>query len=541
MALSLGTSAQQFLSLQHSHRSGGACFKCGELLGIGRVSVVQVHLKKKSFMVLTIADVSSERVLLPATGAGKLALKPIPGDYGPPLAGLLVDRLKYFWLQGRDNFFSSAMERYGSTVIRVNMPPGPPFFPDSRTIMLLDQKSYRVLFDMSKVEKKDVFVGTYMPSTEFTGGFRVLPYLDPSEKNHAPLKSFCSEILRYKAMRWIPEFHKAFVEAARRWEGQLAKNGKADFSGICGHFTQNFLFRSVLNRDPATPGEFSLGNEGPSCIQAWVFLQLHPQTSLGLPLPFEEFFFHSFPLPYALIASQHEKLYKFFWTYGKEVLDLAVDKFDLDREEACHNLLFFICFNTWGGIQLLFPSIIIRIAAAGPTLQQELAREVREAVEAHGGLNMKAISNMELLHSTVYEVLRIDPPVPFQYARAKKDFIVESHDAAFKVQRGELLGGYLGMAMKDPKVFQEPKSFNPKRFMGEEGRMLLHNLIWSNGPETHEPTTNDKQCAGKDFVNFVARLLVAEFFLRYDSFEIGPVVKRPRAFVEFTSLRKRGN
>eukprot|EP00249_Psilotum_nudum_P001313 c13744_g1_i1 orf=1-150(+) len=49
---------------------------------------------------------------------------------------------------------------------------------------------------MSKVEKKDFFIVTYMLSTEFTEGFRVLPYLDPSEKNRAPLKSFYSEILR---------------------------------------------------------------------------------------------------------------------------------------------------------------------------------------------------------------------------------------------------------------------------------------------------------------------------------------------------------
>jgi hydroperoxide dehydratase len=30
----------------------------------------------------------------------------------------------------------------------------------------------------------------------------------------------------------------------------------------------------------------------------------------------------------------------------------------------------------------------------------------------------------------------------------------------------------------------------------------------------------NKQCAGKDFVVLVARLLVVELFLRYDSFEI---------------------
>ncbi|CAL1359478.1 unnamed protein product [Linum trigynum] len=38
-------------------------------------------------------------------------------------------------------------------------------------------KSFPVLFDLSKVEKKDLFTGTYMPSTDLTGGYRILSYL----------------------------------------------------------------------------------------------------------------------------------------------------------------------------------------------------------------------------------------------------------------------------------------------------------------------------------------------------------------------------
>ena len=49
-----------------------------------------------------------------------------------------------------------------------------------RLIVFFDGKSFYVLFDVTKVEKKDLFTGTYMPSTDLTGGYRILFYLDPS-------------------------------------------------------------------------------------------------------------------------------------------------------------------------------------------------------------------------------------------------------------------------------------------------------------------------------------------------------------------------
>jgi hydroperoxide dehydratase len=136
----------------------------------------------------------------------RLPLKKIPGTYGTPFFGAIKDRLDYFWFQGIDTFFKSRMDEYKSTVYRVNMPPGPPGFPDPRVIALLDQKSFPVLFDTSLVEKKDVFTGTYRPSLSFTGGYRVLPYLDPSEERHTKLKTFCFNILKDNGPRLFSEF-----------------------------------------------------------------------------------------------------------------------------------------------------------------------------------------------------------------------------------------------------------------------------------------------------------------------------------------------
>jgi hydroperoxide lyase len=117
----------------------------------------------------------------------------------------------------------------------------------------------------------------------------------------------------------------------------------------------------------------------------------------------------------------------------------------------------------------------------------------------------------------VYETLRLNPPVPLQYGRARKDFQLSSHDSVFDIKKGELLCGYQALAMRDPKVFDEPESFKPDRFVGEKGSELLSYLYWSNGPQTGSPSESNKQCAAKDYVVLTAALIVAYLFSRYDS------------------------
>eukprot|EP01018_Ginkgo_biloba_P021177 Gb_08355 [translate_table: standard] len=463
-------------------------------------------------------------------------LQEIPGGYGLPIAGATFDRIDYFVVEGRENFFRNRMEKYKSTVFRVNMPPGPPLFPDPRVIVLLDAKSFPVLFDMNKVEKKNVFTGAYMPSTDFTGGYRVLSYLDPSEEKHTSLKNFCFNVLRMNGPKWLPEFDKASGELWAELDKQMATTHKAAFDDAIEHMAFNFLFRTVTDRDPAAPGEASLGNEGPSHIKKWLGLQLAPIKSTGvLPKVLEEFTIHAAPLPFWLVHKSYDKLYDFFWKYATRALDSAEGQFGLDRVEACHNLLFIICFNAYAGLPVFYADLLRYIAVAGGQLQRDLAEEVRAAVKTHGGLNMKALESMELVRSTVYETLRINPTVPFQYGRAKEDLVVESHDARYAVKKGELLFGYQPFATRDAKVWENPEEFMPRRFMGEEGQKLLQNVFWSNGRETENSSTANKQCAGKDFMLIVSPLLVAHLFLRYDSFDID---RTSTTKLNFTSLVK---
>ncbi|MCO5606102.1 hypothetical protein L7F22_060289 [Adiantum nelumboides] len=115
------------------------------------------------------------------------------------------------------------------------------------------------------------------------------------------------------------------------------------------------------------------------------------------------------------------------------------------------------------------------VGGAGQKLHDALAKEVRNAVQEEGGgaVTVAALRKMELARSIVYKSLRMSPPVSYQYARAKEDITVESHDARYEIKKGELIGECQPVATRDPRVFKDAENFVAERFMGEEGKKLL--------------------------------------------------------------------
>ncbi|KAK9053875.1 hypothetical protein SSX86_024950 [Deinandra increscens subsp. villosa] len=473
-----------------------------------------------------------------ATGnaSTNLPLRPIPGSYGIPFVQPLKDRFEYFYgAGGRDEFFKSRVQKHKSTVFRTNMPPGPFISNNPNVVVLLDAKTFPTLFDVTKVEKKDLFTGTYMPSTELTGGHRVLSYLDPSEPKHAPLKKMVFFMLKSSIKRIFPEFESTYNELFETLESELAQKGKASFNDAGEQAAFRFLGRTYFETNPE---ETHIGKDGPKLISTWVLFNLGPLLRLGLPWFVEEPLLHTFRLPPALIKKNYKKLYDFFETSSSEIIEHA-ESLGISKEEAIHNILFTICFNTFGGIKILFPNTLKWIGRAGTNLHTQLAAEIRGAIKTHGGgkVTMAAMEQMPLMKSVVYESLRIEPPVALQYGKAKRDFTVESHDAVFEVKEGEMLFGYQPFATKDPKVFDRPEEFVADRFVGD-GEELLKYVTWSNGPETEGPTVGNKQCAGKDFVVLITRLFVVEIFRRYDSFDIEVAASPLGAKVTLTSLKR---
>ncbi|KAI9123320.1 hypothetical protein K1719_006209 [Acacia pycnantha] len=112
---------------------------------------------------------------------------------------------------------------------------------------------------------------------------------------------------------------------------------------------------------------------------------------------------------------------------------------------------------------------------------------------------MRAMEQMPLMESIVYKVFRIEPLVPSQYGKAKRDLVIESHEKRFKVKEGQRC---LGTSHSQQRI----------RRYSESGRVFQRSIC------------------GRGF-------LVVELFLRYDSFEIQVGASPLGSSVTLTSLK----
>lgn len=444
----------------------------------------------------------------------------IPGGYGWPVIGPLSDRLKYYWFEGPNKFFESRVKKYESTVYRVNVPPSFPFFigVNPRVVAVLDVAAFAHLFDMDLVEKRNVLVGEFMPSTSFTGGMRVCAYLDTSNSNHAQVKGFIMEILKQSSSIWTPSIITSLNAMWESIDASFSDNSLVSAIEPIQKFLFSFLCRSLLGADPTTVKE--INDRGHAMIDTWLALQLAPTVVLNRFQPLEEIFLHSFAYPFWLVKSNYEKLANFIESQAEPALQQGQSEFRLTKEEAIHNLLFMLGFNAFGGFSLFFISLLNNLGEH-KNVHPQLRQEVREKLSGND-INIEAVMQMDLVLSFVYETLRLSPPVPLQYGRARKDFDLKSHDNIYEIKKGELLCGYQPLVMKDPKIFDQPEEFVFDRFSKANGGYdLLKYLYWSNGPQIglDGPLISNKQCPGRDFVPLAAAMFLAYMFKRYD--EIG--------------------
>ena len=315
------------------------------------------------------------------------------------------------------------------------------------------------------------------------------------------------------------------------------RSGPVQFNKLNDHHMLDFTCSSLFG---GTPPSKAMGDGAVK----WLAVQLHPLASkVFKPWPLEDLLLHTFRLPPFLVRRDYAALTAYFRDAAAGVLDDAeTAQSGIPREELLHNLVFLAIFNAYGGFKIFLPHLVKWLARGGPALHARLADEVRAAVPADGGreITVSAVDRMPLVKSVVWEALRMNPPVEFQYGRARRDLVVESHDAAYRVSKGELLFGYQPLATRDERVFKDAGEFVPERFVvdgGEQGR-LLGSVVWSNGAEDGEAAEGNKQCPGKDMVVAVGRLMVAQLFRRYDTFAADVEEMPLEPVVTFTSLTR---
>ncbi|KAG8387043.1 hypothetical protein BUALT_Bualt03G0212000 [Buddleja alternifolia] len=463
----------------------------------------------------------------------------VPGSYGWPVIGPLSDRLQYFWFKGPKNFFKGKIEKYESTVFRTNVPPTFPFFVgvNPKVIAVLDVKSFSHLFDMEVVEKANVLVGDFMPSVNFTGGLRVCAYLDTSEPKHAQVKDFALDILKRSSSTWVSSMVTSLDTMWDSMDSQLSGGSSASYFLPLQKFLFTFLSRAILNADPSSTPDIE--KSGHIMFDKWLALQLIPITSINILQPLEEIFLHSFSYPFWLVKSDYKKLANFVKTEAKDTLLRAQTEFKLTEEEAIHNLLFILGFNAFGGFTVFLPTLITNLGEQ-KSIHEKLRKEVREILSQNSkGLTFETVKQMELINSFVYETLRLNPPVPTQYGRARKDFELNSHDAIFEIKKGELLCGYQALVMRDSKIFENPEDFVYDRFTKE--KVSYKPLYISYKPLYSIFNSSDKSSANLRIVPLAGSVLRMELDRKINKIQFAALncrlcIKRPPKYVSFVPL-----
>uniref|UniRef100_A0A0E0JXD2 hydroperoxide dehydratase n=1 Tax=Oryza punctata TaxID=4537 RepID=A0A0E0JXD2_ORYPU len=486
-----------------------------------------------------VAAATGEKSKLSPSG---LPIREIPGGYGVPFFSPLRDRLDYFYFQGADEFFRSRIARHGgATVLRVNMPPGPFISGDSRVVALLDARSFRVLLDDSRVDKADTLDGTYMPSLALFGGHRPLAFLDATDPRHARIKRVVIGLAAARMHHVVPAFRAAFAALFDGVEASLdgGSGGRVEFNKLNKRHMFDFTCTALFGGEPPSK---VIGEGAVTKAMAWLAFQLHPIASKVVkPWPLEELLLHTFSLPPFLVRRGYATLKAYFADAAAAVLDDAEKSHPgILRDELLDNLVFVAIFNAFGGFKIFLPHIVKWLARAGPELHAKLATQVRTTVPTGDdeGITLTAVERMPLVKSVVWEALRMNPPVEFQYGHARRDMVIESHDAAYEVRKGEMVFGYQPLATRDERVFDRAGEFVADRFVGGGASRLLEHVVWSNGAETGTPSEGNKQCPGKDMVVAVGRLMVAEMFRRYDTFAADVKEAPVEPVVTFTSLTR---
>ncbi|KAL0306877.1 UNVERIFIED_CONTAM: Fatty acid hydroperoxide lyase, chloroplastic [Sesamum radiatum] len=242
------------------------------------------------------------------------------------------------------------------------------------------------------------------------------------------IKNFTLDILKRSSRSWTSTLVTSLDSMFDSFDAQIAGGSSAGYIFPLQDFLFTFLSRALLNADPSAVPEIK--KSGYIMLDKWLALQLLPTISINVLQPLEEIFLHSFSYPFWLVKSDYQKLANFVKTEAKETVQRAQTDFNLTEEEAVHNLLFILGFNAFGGFLIFFISLLSSLGEQ---------------------------KSMELVFSFVYETLRLNPPVPSQFGRARKDFELSSHDAVFQIKKGEMLCGYQPLVMQDPKIFENPE------------------------------------------------------------------------------------
>ena len=140
-----------------------------------------------------------------------------------------------------------------------------------------------------------------------------------------------------------------------------------------------------------------------------------------------------------------------------------------------------------------------------PDLHAELVREIQKHIPDGKVTSISQLNKLELMHSTLKEVLRLFAPVGITVRQAQRD--TEILD--IKVRKGDYVGVGIQANNSNPKYWDDPEKFNPKRFMKESSSL-------NKEPFAFLSFSYGRDCVGQQVALIYAKLVLTTFLTMFD-------------------------
>ncbi|XP_003747005.1 cytochrome P450 2C29 [Galendromus occidentalis] len=148
---------------------------------------------------------------------------------------------------------------------------------------------------------------------------------------------------------------------------------------------------------------------------------------------------------------------------------------------------------------------LLQCLAAYPQLQARLHQEVTRELGVSRLPVWADHGKLHLVNAFISETMRIFPVVPFGLLRrALRDTKIRGFDVA----KGTTIIYNLASANFDPTVFENPKEFNPGRFLNKNGEFV-------QSPDVLSFAVGKRACPGETFANFQVFLYAAAIIQRF--------------------------
>ncbi len=376
-----------------------------------------------------------------------LATRQVPGTVGLPLLGPLMQSGAF--MRDWHGFLDRRRREHGATVFRMGL-GGP-------VVACIDHEALDHLADPADFERLYGF-GPRRPLPWVLDGHVPLVFRD--DESHAPLKRLHGAVYAARAQALGAALDAHLEPTIERWRSERGFDLGAAIDELVAKVLCDWLFG-------AQPPPGTLETVGKGIIP----LRLHdrPQandTAVRAAFLALAEFIEGSPAAgeWGPLAAEH----------GSSPRELARD------------LAFTVPMNAWGAVSGALLSGVAELDRH-PVYREPVARDT--------GARARFVA----------EVMRLHPPAPVSFGRARRDLELRSSTGNFALRAGETVVAIIAMVHRDPRFFPDPATFRPERF---EDRAALAALRWAAASPEANPGPDARACpGGHEAMRIVGRVL----------------------------------